>query len=164
MNGSWWKGLQVRERRALTGGGVVLVIVLVWAFVWHPLAQARSDMATYVKRQRADVVWMRQAAARARELRLQGPASEQNRQGKSLLALADVSARGAGLADALKRVEPTGSNSVRVTFEIANFDALANWLEALARDYGVRVSDLSVDKVRGIGLVNARVTLQDSKH
>ena len=37
------------------------------------------------------------------------------------------------------------------------------WLEALARDYGVQVTDFSADKVEGLGLVNARVTLEDSK-
>jgi len=52
---------------------------------------------------------------------------------------------------------------VRVNLEIADFDALVNWLDALARDYGVQVTDFSADKIEGIGLVNARVTLQDSK-
>jgi general secretion pathway protein M len=84
-----------------------------------------------------------------------------DRQGKSLLALADVSARGAGLANALKRVEPAGPRSVRVSFEVANFDALIGWIETLARDYGVQASDLSIDRAEGLGLVNARVTLED---
>jgi general secretion pathway protein M len=85
-----------------------------------------------------------------------------DRQGKSLLALADVSARDIGLAGALKRVEPTGGNSVRVSFEVANFDVLMTWLDELARDYSVQVSDFSADKVEGLGLVNARVTLEDA--
>jgi general secretion pathway protein M len=85
------------------------------------------------------------------------------RQGKSLLALADVSARGTGLSGALKRVEPAGGKSVRLNFEVADFDALMNWLDALARDYGVQTTDLYVDKVEGLGLVNARATLEDSE-
>jgi type II secretory pathway component PulM len=40
---------------------------------------------------------------------------------------------------------------------------LANWLGALAADYGVHVTDFSADKVEGVGLVNARVTLEDSE-
>ncbi|MBU6198700.1 MAG: type II secretion system protein M, partial [Xanthomonadaceae bacterium] len=42
-------------------------------------------------------------------------------------------------------------------------DALADWMDALARDYGVTVTDFSAEKVEGLGLVNARVTLQDAK-
>ena len=94
-------------------------------------------------------------------LRSGGVRSRADRQGKSLLALADVSARGAGLEGVLKRLEPVGSNSVRASFEFASFDVLMSWIEGMARDYGVQVSDFSVDRVDASGLVNARVTLED---
>ena len=160
---AWWEGLQLRERRTLGVGGVLVAVMLGWALVWHPLSRARGDLAVRVARQRDDLAWMRQALGETRNLRAEGAHARADRQGKSLLALADVSARGAGLTGALKRVEPAGSDSVRVNLEIADFDALMTWLDSLARDYGVQVTDFSVDKVEGIGLVNARVTLQDSK-
>lgn len=160
---AWWDGLQARERRMLGAGAVVVALMLGWALLWYPLSHARSDLAARVARQRDDLAWMRQALGETKTLRAQGAHSRADRQGKSLLALADVSARGAGLTGALKRVEPAGSNSVRVNFEIADFDTLTNWLDALARDYGVQVTDFSADKVEGLGLVNARVTLEDSK-
>ena len=159
----WWDGLQVRERRLLGVGAAVVAVLLGWALVWYPLAHARADLDKRVARQREDMAWMRQAAGEARELRAQGTHGRAERQGKSLLALADVSARSAGLAGALKRVEPAGGKSVRLSFEVADFDALMNWLDALARDYGVQATDLSVDKVEGLGLVNARATLEDSE-
>lgn len=160
---TWWDGLQVRERRLLGVGAAVVAVLLGWALVWYPLAHARADLDKRVARQREDMAWMRQAAGEARELRAQGTHGRAERQGKSLLALADVSARSAGLAGALKRVEPAGGKSVRLSFEVADFDALMNWLDALARDYGVQATDLSVDKVEGLGLVNARATLEDSE-
>jgi general secretion pathway protein M len=61
----------------------------------------------------------------------------------------------------LRRVEPTGAASVRVSFEFARFDALIDWIEGLTRDYGVEAIDFSADRADGVGLVNARVTLQD---
>jgi len=160
---SWWEGLQARERRVVAIGAGVLGLMLGWALLWYPLQHARADLATRVAHQHDDLAWMRQALAEVKTLRAQGAHARADRQGKSLLALADVSARGAGLTGALKRVEPAGSDSVRVNLEIADFDALVNWLDALARDYGVQVTDFSADKIEGIGLVNARVTLQDSK-
>jgi general secretion pathway protein M len=160
---AWWDGLQARERRMLGVGAVVVALMLGWALLWYPLSHARSDLASRVARQRDDLAWMRQALGETKNLRAQGAHSRADRQGKSLLALADVSARGAGLTGALKRVEPAGSSSVRVNFEIADFDTLVNWLDSLARDYGVQVTDFSADKVEGLGLVNARVTLEDSK-
>ena len=162
MNVAWWNTLQPRERRMIAIGAVACVLLLAWAFIWHPLARARADLHTRVDRQRDDVAWMRAASGQATELHAAGERSHVERQGKSLLALADVSARAAGLSGALKRVEPTGGNSVRVSFEVASFDMLVDWLNQLARDYGVRVTDFSADKVEGLGLVNARVTLEDS--
>jgi general secretion pathway protein M len=160
---AWWNGLQARERRMLGVGGAVVAVLLGWALVWYPVVHARADLDRRVASQREDLAWMRQASGEARQLRAQGTHGRAERQGKSLLALADVSARGAGLAGALKRVEPAGGKSVRLNFEVADFDALMNWLDALAHDYGVQATDLSVDKVEGLGLVNARATLEDSE-
>ncbi|MGH8042682.1 MAG: type II secretion system protein GspM [Rudaea sp.] len=160
---AWWDGLQARERRVLTVGAIVAAVLLFWALIWLPLAHTRSALTARVAQQRADLVWMQQAQGQARTLHAQGTHGAVARQGKSLLALADVTARSAGLAAALKRVEPAGAGSVRVSFEIVDFDALAAWMDALARDYGVTVTDFSAEKVEGLGLVNARVTLQDAK-
>jgi len=143
-------------------GGALVALMLAWAFVWYPLTRARDNLATRVGKQRESLAWMHQHLSSAQELHAQGARGHADRQGKSLLALADVTARGMGLAGALKRVEPTGGNGVRVSFEIADFDNLMSWLDTLARDYSVQATDFSADKVEGLGLVNARVTLEDA--
>jgi general secretion pathway protein M len=157
----WWDRLSPRDRRVLVVGGVLAAALLGWALLWQPLRQARAELAAQVVQQRADLESMRRAAAELRALRGQGGFGHADRQGKSLLALADATARAAGLTGALKRVEPVGPTSVRVSFETASFDVLIDWLERLSRDYGVTVSDFSADRVEGLGLVDARVTLQD---
>lgn len=48
-----------------------------------------------------------------------------------------------------------------MSFEGASFDAVADWLEGLARDFGVVATDLSADRSEGNGRVNARVTLEE---
>ncbi|MGH8121226.1 MAG: type II secretion system protein GspM [Rudaea sp.] len=155
--------LPERDRRVLTIGAIVVALLLVWAFIWHPLAQARQQMSARVAADRTALVWMRQSQAKLPGLTVRSTHAGADRLGKSLLALADASARGAGLETALKRVEPSGARSVRVSFEAANFDALIGWIESLARDYGVETSDLSVDRADGLGLVNARVVLEDQQ-
>lgn len=158
---AWWIALAERERRMLSVGGIVVVVLLGWSFGWHPLALARETLQQRVARERGDLAWMRRASGELTNLRDKGARGQVDRQGKSLFALADVTARGAGLGASLKRVEPTGARSVRVSFEGANFDALIGWVDALARDYGVQATDLSADRVEGIGLVNARVVLEE---
>lgn len=157
----WWNSREPRERRMLAIGGALATVMLVWGLAWNPLSRARADLRVRVAAQEADLAAMREQAARAQTLRGQGARAKVERQGKSLLALADATARGALLANALKRVEPTGPKSVRVSLEAADFDAIADWLDGLGRDFGVIATDFSADRAEGSGRVNARVTLEE---
>ena len=161
MIAAWWQQLPVRDRRTLAVGAIVVALLLGWALLWHPLARQRADLERAVEVQQRELAWVRANAAEVARLHATGVSSGAKREGKSLLALADASARTAGLGQALKRVEPAGAN-VRASFENAGFDALAGWIEQLARDYGVEVADVSVERADGVGIVNARVTLQDA--
>jgi len=158
---AWWQGLSARDRRMLAIGAVAVALLLGWSFVWYPLTRARDQLQVRVERERNDLAWMRQSAGELTALRAKGVHGQADPQGKSLFALADVTARGAGLATALKRVEPIGAKSARVSFETANFDALIGWVDNLGRDYGVQATDFSADRVEGMGLVNARVLLEE---
>jgi general secretion pathway protein M len=161
MMRAWWNAREPRERRVLLIGGAVTAVLLLWALVWYPLQRSRTELRQRVETQRIDLQQMRSDSARVAQLRGLGARAKVERQGKSLLALADATARGAQLANELRRVEPVGPKSVRVSFEGASFDAIADWLEGLARDFGVVATDFSADRAEGTGRVNARVTLEE---
>lgn len=161
MMAAWWHSLATNERRMLGGGSFVALLLLGWALLWHPLALRRAELRGDVERQRLELADVRSGTAEVERLRATGVRSLGDRQGKSLLALADASAREAGLQSALRRVEPVGERSVRVGLESANFDQLAQWLELLAGRYGIEAIELSAERAEGIGLVDARVTLRD---
>lgn len=158
----WWTQLSLREQRIVAAGAVVVALMLGWALIWHPLAAKRAELRDSVDAQRRDLAYVRVAAAEVERLRAAGTHSRADRQGRSLLALADATARAGGLEGALRRVEPVGAASVRVSFEFARFDALIDWVEGLTRDYGIEATDFSADRADGVGLVNARITLQDA--
>lgn len=157
-----WQALAAQERRVLIGGGALAALLLGWALLWHPLAQRRAELRQQVEQSRREFAFVQRGAAEIERLRAAGTRTRADRQGRSLLALADATARSGGLEAALKRVEPAGGGSVRVSFEFASFDALVDWIEDLSRGYGVEASDFSADRADGVGLVNARVTLQDA--
>ena len=160
---AWWLGLQARERMMLGVGGVVVAAMLLWAFAWYPLARTRDDLAVRIAQQRDDLAHMRAVSVDITDLRARASRGGMDRQGKSLLALADVTARDgkSGLGNGLKRVEPIGPKSVRVSFEAVKFDSLMTWVDGLGFSYGVQATDLSADRGDGVGIVNARVTLED---
>lgn len=157
-----WQAMPPQERRTLAIGAIAAALLLGWALVWHPLAAKRRDLRADIETQQRELAYVQQGAGEVERLRATGTRSRADRQGRSLLALADATARSGGLEGALKRVEPAGARSVKVSFENARFDDLVGWIEGLSRNYGVEASDLSADRADGIGLVNARVTLQDA--
>jgi general secretion pathway protein M len=152
----WWLGLAPRERRLLGGGGLLALLMLGYGLVWAPLQDARNDWQRRAEAAEASLQWMRVAVERLAQQPLRAaPVAD----GRSLLARIDEGARQAGLGPVLLRVEPLAAGRVRAHFQAAPFDQLMDWLQPLARDHGVRVEELSLQRAAGVGLVDARLTL-----
>jgi general secretion pathway protein M len=150
--------LSDRERILLTVGGGGALIVLLFLITWVPFSRHVGQLRDTVTAQHELRAWMQQAAAEVKQLR--GSAPTRNGAGQSLLAAADSTARQQGLAAAMKRVEPEGTDKVRIRLEQAGFDDMTRWLELLTRDYGVRIESVTVEGRNQTGTVDARLTLQ----
>lgn len=149
--------LEPRERRFLVGGAIALAVIVFFLAVIQPLMQYRERLADEVASQRALVAWMQGAADVLGERR---PAAANVDTSGSLLALTDSSARAAGLATAMRRIQQEGDAAVRVRLESASFDTLIRWLGELQNRYGVSVSEMTVDRAEGAGRVDASITLE----
>jgi general secretion pathway protein M len=157
----WWNGLEARERRTLAYGGVALAIILYVFLIWLPAHRGADRLETRLTEQRALLSWMQQAAAEAQSLRgADDSGTAVGTGGQALFSFVDQSAREAGLADALRQVEPTGDRRIRVTLQQANFDVLMHWLARLQSRHGVDTSALSVRRTDAPGLVDAQLVLE----
>lgn len=142
----YWRGLQTRERRMIGIAALVVSLVLGWILVWEPLRDARRDLAGQLADQRALVDWLDRVAPEIRRLR-DNLAPEQTLAGQSILAVIDQGARAAGLAGALKRIEPGTGDEVRVVFEQAAFPDLMRWLAETVAERPLAVMRLTADRV-----------------
>lgn len=154
----YWRRLQTRERRLVSAALIVVALVMVWTLVWEPLRDARRELTEQLAGQRALVDWLDRVAPEARRLRGEG-APERTLAGQSMLAVIDQGARAAGLAGALKRIEPGTGDEVRVVFERASFPDLMRWLTATVAERPVAVTRLTADRV-GPGRVDCVVVLR----
>ncbi len=155
-----WNALAVREQRILSLGAVFVVLVLGYVLLWEPLAESRDNLRTQVQAAETDLAWMRAAAPLVQQRSANAPAAL-TLDGRSLLARTDASAADAGLKSALLRIEPVSDRQVRVSFQSAGFDALMRWVETLAANSNLRVSEFSVQRAEGVGLVDARLSLEE---
>jgi general secretion pathway protein M len=156
----WFQGLGSREQMLVGAGAVVLVLLLLYGLIWAPLGEGYHTMKTRVSAQRDTAEWMEQGAQTLQQLKRRAPAAR-GLGGKSLLAMADSTARSNGLGPSLKRVEPEGSRNVRVWLEDASFDLVVKWLGTLSTSYGIETDSATMERLTGeTGKINARLTLQ----
>ena len=157
---AWWAGLAPRERVVLAGGAVLLLLVVLWLMIWEPLAQKREQLRADISSLSADLSWMKQVAGQVkRRAAQQGNTGNGAAAGGSVLTLVEVSARAAGLREALERVQPEGQGA-RLWFNDTSFDGLLRWLAELEQRHGLQISQLAVDAAAAPGVVSARVLVE----
>jgi general secretion pathway protein M len=158
---AWIDRLTARERLALLLGGVLLVAVLIFAFLWQPFAARHARVSQVVTEQRALLEWMTRSAAGLEARRSESALPTRGlAEGQSLLGLVDATARAAGLAGQVTRVQPEGADGVRVWMDRVSFDRLILWLARLEAEAGVQTESVTVEATDRPGEVNARLGLK----
>lgn len=156
---AWWQQLELRQRRLVALAAAVLLAALAWVWVWEPLSEARSFERERIAAQQALLNWLEAVTPVAESLRSHDQGAR-DLDGRSLLGLTDETARAAGLAGALTRIEPSGEGQVRVWLDGADFVSVMGWLESFSRSRPVRIEQLQIDRVEAAsGQVNVRVTV-----
>lgn len=155
----WFDSLQPRERAALIAATLITVVALIYVLAWEPLDSAVSRLRDGLTTQSAALAWMRSASSEVQQLRRARPSRAVSRN-RSLLSVVDQSAQRAGLRQALQRMEPEGSDSVKLWVTTTAFDTLVVWLGELQSRDGVTVSSLSISPTEVPGQVEARLTLE----
>ncbi|MBK8510385.1 MAG: type II secretion system protein M [Candidatus Competibacter sp.] len=153
---AWWDGISNRERALVAGGALSMLLLLFYLAIWQPFQANHRRLRQNVAEQRADLAWMRQAAAEVKRLNAAAARPADNR---SLLTLVDQTARAAGLGAALKRVAPQGDDKLSAQLDAVEFDKLVPWLGVLEHGHRVSLVSFSADRTETPGLVNARIVL-----
>jgi len=69
----WFAGLEPRERLLVSGGGVVLLVLLLYLMIWEPIAGNYRALNDGVAEQKKTLAWMKQAAAELKLLQRRAP-------------------------------------------------------------------------------------------
>lgn len=159
---AWYAGLQEREQRVVAGGGVLVAVLILVFGILMPLQLAVSGAAHRNQIRREDLAWMQVNAAEVRAGADLLPVDT----GEAPVVLVDKSGREAGLTDSLRGTQPsgTGGTGVRVQLEAAPFDTMVTWLATLDERYGLAIESITLDRTARPGVVNASITLAQSRH
>lgn len=156
---SWFLSLTHRERIMVQAAASVIVVFMCYLLVIVPISNNYTKNKKNVASATETLEWMKAAAREVKELG-GGDFLQADPKGKQLtLSIVDRSARKAGLASVMKRVQPEGDSGVRVWFENASFDELIRWLDTIESQHNLSVNEINVEKTESTGLVNVRVFL-----
>jgi len=152
----WLASMSSRERYMVLGCGAFIVLALVWALGVQPLIKQSSGLAERVANKRGQLALLHERASQVQ------PGSSGARGGSSsdsIVVIIDRTTREKQLAGYLKRNQPEGTQSVRLRFEGAPFDALVSWLGELSDRYSMTTVNATVDQA-GTGRVNASLVVR----
>jgi len=156
---AWFATLNPRERIIVVGGSGLLIVALLIGS-WLSFVDDVERMRDVVSEQHEVSQWMESSAQEALMLRKAGGKTPVANSGASLLSLVDQTAKRNGLGSAMTRVEPDGSDKVRIRLERVNFDKMMSWLESLQTKHAVSIDSITIDQHQDSGMANVRLSLK----
>lgn len=151
----WWRERQTRERRILVGGGVVLLLAVVWLLVFEPAWSGRQRLAEELPAQRAELARMASMIDEARALESVAGATPPS---GSVRASLEKSLAAAGLGNGVQ-IEQRGDR-YDMRFSSVPFAAWLDWVALAVRESRVRVIDAKLTRDPRDGYVAARLSVQ----
>jgi general secretion pathway protein M len=157
----WYLSLSERDRKFLTIGGGLAVLLLGYFLLWDPLASSVARQSTLLKAKQDTHQQMEQWAEEARKLRTLNP-GRVDTSNRSLISLVDEKIRAMGMKSGLDRMEPEGQDQVRLWLKNTQFDLIINLLGQLQQQYGINVESASITLADQPGMANAKLNLTRS--
>ena len=151
----YWQNLLPRERWIIAGGGGVLVVALLYAYLWLPLHQQRQKLQEILPRMRVQAAQLQ--AARDEVLRLKAQVGTGARSSLPLQQELNASATAQGLT--LLKVDMTGENSAMLVLESVAFDDWLRWLHLLQTQKGLHLVTGEMTRSAQLGRVNVHATI-----
>ena len=152
-----WTRLSARDRWALGGLAVFLIMLLLYVAIVQPINQYRQNANSRYLSNAELVGWIETHRARLSASNTNNT-QVSNRRGRSLVAMVNESSREYQLE--ISRVEPKAQNSVRLWLDAVKFNDLITWFGVLHEQYGIAIQDISIDQTDTAGVVRVNVTFR----
>jgi general secretion pathway protein M len=152
---TWFKERAPRERLALTVGGVAVLILILYGWIWLPLAADTARLRVSVPPLRSQALQLTADAAEAKRL----AAAPRLQAANDILATAvEQGVAAAGMKDRLQ-VLPLDASRVQLSADGIGFNEWINLLASLQQSRNARVESARVEPQPGSSLVRVQAVL-----
>ncbi|OGT42634.1 MAG: hypothetical protein A3F42_07025 [Gammaproteobacteria bacterium RIFCSPHIGHO2_12_FULL_37_34] len=154
----WWLTLALRERKIITIGSCVAMILIVYAGIWSPWLNHIAFMRERVKTNQQVLSWMQSADQEIQKINKQ--TDHKIISPIILLTLLQKQMSQFGLEKNLTQLKQATNETIDMHFQKVEFDQLIRLLLFVTKQYAVSISQVTAIAEGTPGLVNADVVLK----
>ncbi len=154
----WYHNLTDSEQRLLTGGGILIVVVLCWVMLYKPVTERINAQVAVKATLQQQLEQMQTISGSMVTISIQEKQGIPT--GITFSSWVDQQLRLVKLQDYVNRTEPIDQDSLSVWLQGVAFDQVIDWLQVMAAQYGVQVDQIDINVVdSALGLTNIRMRL-----
>ncbi|WP_462170762.1 type II secretion system protein GspM [Pseudoalteromonas xiamenensis] len=151
----YWHGLKEQEQRLLLVAGSVFVIFVLFMGIFKPLNQGIEKALKDRQQQTELVAWVKESV-----VKLKAVQPKQAQSGGSLSQI--VNSTRSRFNINISKMQPS-DNSLRLTIDSVEFNALISWLDEMVNRHGVLIENVELGQDTQPGFVRvSRLVLEKS--
>lgn len=153
----WWLSLNLRDRKILISGMILLIMMGVYALIWDPLQHNLKRSNQLLIDKQVTLNWIIDEAKIVDQFKRK-PIKKRN-QNTSLLTLIDKSARQNNIKKYIAKMKETSDRNIRLRINEIEFNRLILWLGKISRHHGIFSTEFNAEATGKTGIINAALTL-----
>lgn len=154
---SWWNQLSSRDQHVLTIGGIFVIVLVIYQFIWSPIQSSMSNLRQQISYQSELNTWMKQTLIQYKAQRV---LKRKKVSLSNMLNLINTQLSTFQLSQTDKRLSQTQDGKIKLSFQQAPFDLLLKFLRYITKAYAINIEQLNVDAIdKNPGFVKASMIL-----
>ncbi len=152
--------LSRREKLMVIISALCVFVFLAHTFIARPLTERLQFYQNRLPAQQELLAWMEQASREVQRVRVTSQGLSGAAGSDSPLSIISKSAKEQRISKSIKRIEPGEKEEVRLWLDGVIFADMVAWLAMLQEQFALTVGDISVERDKEPGFVNARITFR----
>lgn len=154
-----WQQLAEREQRVVAGGGLVLVVIILYVGIWQPFLNYNDSLRVRIASEEKNLQWMRAVDKKMQQMSGKNKTKPAAISPIMLLGVLQKDIQQAGMSQQLAQLKQINANSIAMSFQKIAFDQLMTLLINIAKAQSIAITKMSVTASNAPGMVNADVVL-----
>jgi len=154
-----WSSLSLREKRIVTAGCGIVIVLFFYLLIWAPIANKAIALRTQIEQDQKLLSWMQAADARIQSMQhsLHPSATTSS---KSILSIIQNEINQPDFVKNLSTLKQVDNHSVQINLQNVPFDSMITWLTQLSKNKGLQVTQMSVTPTNTKGLVTVEIVVR----